>query len=201
VDVGQFLRSHDMAISNNMRFTVLERDGFMCQYCGKKAPEANIEVDHVTPVSAGGEDIIDNLVAACVECNSGKAGKVISKPVTNKAIKKRLKHLEERRDILTKCSDCERDIMLQLESSAWKLAKHWAIPRSELIQNEDGTVSVATATLSHMRGILARVDFATALDCINIALARHRRSHESTAFKYLYGIIRNKENLLGDTNA
>lgn len=31
-----------------------------------------LHVDHVTPTTLGGTDTADNLVAACVDCNSGK---------------------------------------------------------------------------------------------------------------------------------
>jgi hypothetical protein len=60
-----------MAITKRMRFVVLERDGFTCRYC--KASNVALEVDHVIPRSLGGQDIIANLVAACVDCNRGKA--------------------------------------------------------------------------------------------------------------------------------
>jgi len=38
------------------------RDKFTCQYCGRKAPEVVLEVDHVFPQSKGGKDEMDNLV-------------------------------------------------------------------------------------------------------------------------------------------
>ena len=60
-----------MAVSKRMRFMVLERDGFTCHYC--KASDVPLEVDHVIPKSLGGQDIPANLVAACVDCNRGKA--------------------------------------------------------------------------------------------------------------------------------
>ena len=55
-----------------MRRYILARDNFTCQYC--MAP-ANT-VDHVNPVSKGGEILNpENLVAACVSCNSRKQDK------------------------------------------------------------------------------------------------------------------------------
>lgn len=52
---------------------VFERDGYTCQYCGAKAPDAELHVDHIVPVSKGGGNSLDNLVTACAACNLGKS--------------------------------------------------------------------------------------------------------------------------------
>lgn len=59
-----------MAVSKTMRFAVLKRDGFKCRYC--KTTDDELTVDHVLPVSLGGTDDPENLVAACEPCNQGK---------------------------------------------------------------------------------------------------------------------------------
>lgn len=59
-------------IPTRFRFEVLERDEFTCQYCGAKAPDVVLHVDHVIPQSAGGSSEADNLVTACQDCNLGK---------------------------------------------------------------------------------------------------------------------------------
>lgn len=61
-----------MAISKRLRFEILRRDNHTCQYCGEKAPDVTLHVDHVVPVTLGGTDKPDNLVAACKDCNLGK---------------------------------------------------------------------------------------------------------------------------------
>lgn len=65
------------AISNGLRFDVLSRDGFTCQYCGKSAPDVELEIDHVVPVARGGGNDKANLIVACDVCNSGKKAKLI----------------------------------------------------------------------------------------------------------------------------
>jgi HNH endonuclease len=62
-----------MPVSTRTRFEVFKRDGFTCQYCGRKPPEALLHVDHIIPRARGGEDESTNLVTACSECNLGKA--------------------------------------------------------------------------------------------------------------------------------
>lgn len=62
-----------MAITKRLRYEILRRDGHACRYCGAKAPDVELTVDHVTPKALGGTDDPANLVAACRACNTGKA--------------------------------------------------------------------------------------------------------------------------------
>ena len=53
-----------------VRREVLERDGYRCQGCGKAGV---LEVDHVVPVSAGGDRWdLANLQALCRGCHIAK---------------------------------------------------------------------------------------------------------------------------------
>ena len=56
----------------SLRWRVLERDDFTCQYCGQSAPSVILGVDHIIPVSKGGSDEEENLRTACWSCNMGK---------------------------------------------------------------------------------------------------------------------------------
>jgi Restriction endonuclease len=61
-------------IPARLRFRVLQRDAFRCQYCGKSARDgAVLHLDHVVPVAAGGATTEDNLITACEICNLGKS--------------------------------------------------------------------------------------------------------------------------------
>ena len=57
------------------KFDVLRRGNFSCVYCGRKAPDVQLHVDHVVPISCGGTNAIENLVSACSECNVGKGAR------------------------------------------------------------------------------------------------------------------------------
>ena len=54
-----------------LRLKVLRRDAYTCFYCGDVANE----VDHVIAKVKGGEDSMDNCVAACRRCNIQKKDK------------------------------------------------------------------------------------------------------------------------------
>jgi hypothetical protein len=62
-----------MAVGSKLRWKVFSRDNYTCQYCGRRPPDAVLEVEHVVPVSKGGKDEETNLTTACEECNRGKS--------------------------------------------------------------------------------------------------------------------------------
>lgn len=55
------------------RFYLLKKFRFTCFYCGRKSPEAELQIDHIIPRARGGTDAEENLVVACRECNIGKS--------------------------------------------------------------------------------------------------------------------------------
>ena len=57
------------------RFAVFLRDDFTCVYCGEK-PE-DIEIDHIKPISKGGDNSITNLNTCCPKCNRLKGSKTL----------------------------------------------------------------------------------------------------------------------------
>ncbi len=56
-----------------IRDRVFARDNHTCQYCG--ATDVKLHCDHVVPISRGGTNDDDNLVAACETCNCQKHDK------------------------------------------------------------------------------------------------------------------------------
>jgi hypothetical protein len=51
---------------------VMARSSSVCSYCGGNE---KLEIDHKTPLSRGGDNSIENLVAACRACNASKGAK------------------------------------------------------------------------------------------------------------------------------
>ena len=64
------------SISKALRYKILKRDRFTCQACGARAPDVELEVDHIIPVSKGGTDDESNLTTLCKACNRGKSNKI-----------------------------------------------------------------------------------------------------------------------------
>lgn len=64
-------------MSESMRYDVLKRDNFRCQICGASSKDgANLQVDHIIPVSKGGKTEMKNLQTLCSRCNIGKSNKI-----------------------------------------------------------------------------------------------------------------------------
>lgn len=101
-----------------------------CFYCCKPlsllaAPGALIaSKDHKTPVSRGGSDLIDNIVPACIPCNSRKGD------MTEEEFRKSFSKAFE---ILTKVAASEREMSLEERDE----------PKQHLLRKESESVSWA----------------------------------------------------------
>lgn len=60
------------ALSNASLFA---RDRHLCLYCGQTWPRHILTRDHVMPVSRGGRDEWENVVTACIGCNTKKSNR------------------------------------------------------------------------------------------------------------------------------
>lgn len=49
---------------------IFQRDGYVCYYCG--VTSGKFHIDHMTPLSRGGTNTMDNLTVACQTCNLRK---------------------------------------------------------------------------------------------------------------------------------
>jgi 5-methylcytosine-specific restriction endonuclease McrA len=57
------------------RLNIYARDNNCCQYCGRRLPRSELNLDHVVPRSQGGLTHWDNVVCCCLECNLRKGGR------------------------------------------------------------------------------------------------------------------------------
>ncbi len=80
-----------------LRFEVLKRDRFTCQYCGITAIDQLLHVDHVKPVAEGGGDDALNLVTSCRDCNLGKGARPLNDNTFLRSQHTQLAEMEERR--------------------------------------------------------------------------------------------------------
>lgn len=64
------VRRHKVKFS---RINVFGRDDFSCQYCGIQPGTPELTYDHVFPRSRGGKTNWENIVTACLDCNTKKS--------------------------------------------------------------------------------------------------------------------------------
>lgn len=60
-------------VSNKMRFSIYQRDGYRCRKCGVSQEYAQLEIDHIIPIAKGGKSTYDNLQTLCHKCNAEKS--------------------------------------------------------------------------------------------------------------------------------
>ena len=60
------------------RLKVFERDKYLCYKCSKQLTRFNATLDHIQPVSEGGDNSYDNLVTSCFHCNTTRRATPIS---------------------------------------------------------------------------------------------------------------------------
>ena len=57
------------------RHNIFERDHNTCQYCGKRFDRRELNLDHIIPRDRGGTTTWENIVCACIPCNTRKANR------------------------------------------------------------------------------------------------------------------------------
>jgi hypothetical protein len=85
------------SLGPKLRFEVFKRDSFTCQYCGEKAPDVILRLDHIEPVAGGGTDDLLNLITACFGCNAGKGMRKLDDKSELEKQRRQLEELNERR--------------------------------------------------------------------------------------------------------
>lgn len=59
-------------VTNKIRFSIYQRDGYRCRKCGVSQRYAPLEVDHIIPIAKGGKSTYNNLQTLCHRCNIEK---------------------------------------------------------------------------------------------------------------------------------
>ena len=62
-------------MNSELKHRIIVRDGMVCQECGKRCLQNEIEIDHIKPVSKGGKTVESNLQVLCRSCNRSKSNK------------------------------------------------------------------------------------------------------------------------------
>ena len=71
----QYVKQRKRKIKDNVKKKVIRRDG-RCLECGSKE---NLTIDHIVPISKGGDNNMKNLMTLCHVCNQKKGRKLNQK--------------------------------------------------------------------------------------------------------------------------
>lgn len=70
---GQTDQIKATGVTRSQRERILVRDKYSCQHCGSKQ---QLCIDHILPVSRGGDSSDENLQVLCLSCNTSKGNKI-----------------------------------------------------------------------------------------------------------------------------
>lgn len=183
------------ALTKRIRFDVFKRDSFKCQYCGKSAPDVVLEVDHIMPIAAGGDNSVTNLITACFDCNRGKADKTLSENATVTKQKIQLDELNEKRIQLEMLSEW-RDELSKLDDSKLEILNRvW-------FEGVDRNLTIEQRL--NLKGLLKRFDLPLIIDSLETSISQYvkfdkkgsvlEESIEKT-IDYIERIAKNKRNM------
>ncbi|MFG6080436.1 HNH endonuclease [Paracoccus litorisediminis] len=79
VALKDFIKKPDHVPFNRLNLFI--RDDFRCQYCGTKHAPKDLTFDHVVPRAHGGRTNWENIVSACIHCNSRKGSRTDIRPM------------------------------------------------------------------------------------------------------------------------
>lgn len=203
------------AISTRTRFEVFKRDAFTCTYCGRKAPDVVLQVDHVDPHAKGGEDSLLNYTTACEACNGGKSDIPLSDDsavAVRRRELERLQVLREQREMLLRwqreLAQLDEEVAAQLTELWESLAPGWqASPtgRQKIAKASAkfGVEAVAEAMRIAARqylvldadGRATRDSWGAALEKVGGICETRRREATDPHLRdlnYIWGILRNR---------
>jgi len=123
-------------VSKKTRFEVFKRDSFTCHYCGRKAPNVLLVIDHIQPIAEGGNNDILNLITACDECNAGKGARPLSDTSVIDARHEQLRRLQERKEQMDMLFKWQAGLESIEEDANKRLAARWSelVPGSSLTE-------------------------------------------------------------------
>ena len=71
-----FAKNQRKLMTKELRKSIIERDKYTCQICGKHMPdEVGLHVDHIVSIKKGGKTVSSNLQVTCDKCNLRKSSK------------------------------------------------------------------------------------------------------------------------------
>jgi hypothetical protein len=91
-------------LTESAKKNIYIRDKYECQYCGSKE---DLEIDHIIPLSKGGNNEPDNLITSCHKCNALKGDKTLEEFITNN--KYNIKFLDRVSKILDTLKEKEKE--------------------------------------------------------------------------------------------
>ncbi len=201
-------------LSKKIRFEVFKRDQFKCQYCGSSAPDVVLHVDHINPVSKGGDNDLLNLITSCEPCNNGKRARLLDDKSVVEKQKKMLDELDNRREQLSMvlqwrdelkkfddellneiASRIEDRLACEINDKGLSILKGWLnkFELNEILQ-----------AINDLRDIYTKdgdLDADSMFSSIPKVAFFNRKGDDEKAVRYIRGILKNRISYVDDRKA
>ncbi len=151
------------AMSKKVRFEVFKRDSFICQYCGQSAPDVVLHVDHIQPVSKGGDNDLMNLITSCQACNSGKSDRLLTDTTSIDKQKAQLDELNEKRQQLEMMIEWRETLKDFDSGAAQRIASYFE-------GQADCNITINESGLKNIRKWMKKFTYAELLEAIDCAV-------------------------------
>lgn len=180
------------AIGKKLRMEIFKRDSFTCQYCGRKAPDVILHIDHIKPVSKGGTNDIMNLVTSCIDCNLGKSDNELSDDSVIQKKRKQLDLLQTRKEQIEMMFEWQKGLCDITLISVNKLAEYWKELTGTTL-TDDGRLAI--------RRLVKKYSIEEIIESINISVTQYIKYKNNNidvksvrfAFDKLSGILFNRK--------
>ena len=133
-------------LSSSVRFEVFKRDSFRCQYCGAESPQVLLHVDHIKPVSKGGNNDLTNLITSCETCNQGKGAKTLDDQSAMQKSRRQLEELQARREQLEMMMQWKEGLLDIADETVTKIKDYWQRLVPGFTANQSGTIKIKSWT-------------------------------------------------------
>jgi len=174
------------SITKKTRFEVFKRDSFTCQYCGAKAPDAILEIDHLNPVKHGGDNDLLNLITSCFVCNRGKSDRKLSDDSVVEKQRIQIEELNIRRQQLEMILEWRDELQKDRNFELNKIHDYWRekFKPYDIVNPEEWFAS-----------FVKKYNLIEILDCIDISYRQYFRGDKESAkyaLEMLGGILYNR---------
>lgn len=175
-------------IAKGIRFEVLKRDSFRCQYCGVTAPDVVLHIDHIEAVANGGTNDLTNLITSCEGCNLGKSDTPLDDHAAVKKSRAQLDDLQQRREQLEMMMEWRKGLRQLDRDGVNSLASYWHAHVPGWRLNESGEQKLAKlAKKFSVAEICAAMDDAARV-YVKIENGEATKESQALAFNKLGGV-------------
>ena len=180
-------------VSKKIRFEVFKRDKFICQYCGRSAPDVVLNVDHIKPVAEDGTNDILNLITSCFDCNSGKRDKLLSDDTVIKKQQAQLEALQERKEQIEMMFEWKKGLLEIDDQITNQLAEYWSELVTGYSLNDNGKAKLKELSRKYQLDEIMTAMKISSEQYLIIENGNYKQESVENAWKKIGGICYNRK--------